>query len=140
MWNFCADGGCAITSAHEHMSSLNRETSGAVLFHRLSRDELTLDTGLLQQHGRTARTLVKEGALRLTLMGLSAGGVLPEHSAAGPVSIHMLRGDVVFTAVDGEHALTAGDVLVFAAGVRHAARSTSGCTFLLTVAQAAPEG
>jgi quercetin dioxygenase-like cupin family protein len=120
------------------MSSLKRETSGPVLFHRLSRDELTLDANLLKEHGRTARTLVKEGALRLTLMGLSSGGMLPEHSAAGPVSIHMLRGDVVFTALDIEHPLNAGDVLVFAGGVRHAARSESGCAFLLTVAQAAP--
>jgi quercetin dioxygenase-like cupin family protein len=120
------------------MSSLNRETSGPVLFHRLSRDELTLDATLLEQHGRTARTLVKEGALRLTLMGLSSGGVLPEHSAGGPISIHMLGGDVVFTALDVEHPLNAGDVLVFAAGVRHSARSQSGCVFLLTVAQAAP--
>ena len=116
------------------MSSLNRETSGDVLFHRLSRDELTLDAALMQEHGRTARTLVKEGPLRLTLMGLAAGGVLPEHSANGPVSIHVLRGDVVFTAPDGEHPLSAGDVLVLASGIRHAARSQAGCTFLLTVA------
>jgi quercetin dioxygenase-like cupin family protein len=120
------------------MSSLKRETSGPVLFHRLSRDELTLDANLLKEHGRTARTLVKEGALRLTLMGLSQGGLLPEHSAAGPVSIHMLHGDVVFTALGLEHPLSAGDVLVFAAGVRHAARSQSGCTFLLTVSHIAP--
>jgi quercetin dioxygenase-like cupin family protein len=120
------------------MSSLNRETSGPILFHRLSRDELTLDTALLKQHGRTARTLVKEDLLRLTLMGLAPGGALPEHSAAGPVSIHVLHGDVVFTALDAEHPLSAGDVLVFAAGVRHAARSASGCVILLTVAQAAP--
>ena len=122
------------------MSSLNRETSGPVLFHRLSRDELTLDATLLKEHGRTARTLVKEGALRLTLMGLAAGGVLPEHSATGPVSIHMLHGDVVFTALGLEHPLSAGDVLVFAAGVRHAARSRSGCAFLLTVAHVAQDG
>ena len=116
------------------MSSLKRETSGPVLFHRLSRDELTLDPTLLKDHGRTARTLVKEGALRITLMGLSQGGVLPEHSGAGPMSIHMLRGDVIFTALGIEHPLSAGDVLVFAGGVSHAARSQSGCVFLLTVA------
>lgn len=116
------------------MSSLNRETSGPVLFHRLSRDELTLDATLLKEHGRTARTLVKEDALRLTLMGIAPGGILPEHAATGPVSIHVLHGDVVFTALGAEHPLGAGDVLVFATGVRHAARSTSGCTFLLTVA------
>ena len=120
------------------MSSLNRETSGPVLFHRLSRDELTLDANLLQQHGRTSRTLVKEGPLRLTLSGIAAGGDLPEHSATGPVSIHMLGGDVTFKALGVDHPLSAGDVLVFAPGVPHSARSRSGCTFLLTVAM--PEG
>jgi quercetin dioxygenase-like cupin family protein len=122
------------------MSSLNRETGGPVLFHRLSQDELTLDAGLLAQHGRTARTLVKEGGLRLTLMGLAPGGLLPEHSAQGPVAIHVLRGEVVFTAAGAEHPMAAGDVLVFAAGVDHAARSAGGCTFLLTVAQPAGAG
>lgn len=117
------------------MSSMKRETTGDVLFHRLGRDELTLDAALMQEHGRTARTLVKEGALRLTLMGLAPGGLLPEHAATGPIAIHVLRGDVVFSAPDGDHALTAGDVLVFAAGVRHAAHSAAGCVFLLTVAQ-----
>lgn len=122
------------------MSSLNRETSGPVLFHRLSRDELTLDANLLREHGRTSRTLVKEGALRLTLMGLAPGGDLPEHSANGPVSIHMLHGDVVFTALGVEHPLHPGDVLVFANGVRHAAKSQSGCSFLLTVAHTGSSG
>jgi hypothetical protein len=58
------------------MSSLKRETSGPVLFHRLSRDELTLDATLLKEHGRTARTLVKE-------LGLSSAHVLfpDEHEA-----------------------------------------------------------
>jgi quercetin dioxygenase-like cupin family protein len=115
------------------MSSLSRETHGSVLFHRLSRDELMLDPALLGEHGRTARTLVKEGALRLTLMGLASGGSLPEHATTGPVSIHVQHGDVTFTALNAEYPLTAGDVLVFAAGVRHAAHSRSGCVFLLTV-------
>jgi quercetin dioxygenase-like cupin family protein len=104
-----------------------------VLFHRLTRDELTLDTGLLEAHGRTARTLVKEGPLRLTLMALAKDGVLPEHRTDGPVSIQVLQGDVVFTALASEYPLATGDVLVFAAGVAHAARSAGGCVFLLTV-------
>lgn len=113
--------------------SLNREISGPVLFHKLSRDELTLDTKLLEEHGRTARTLVKEGELRLTLMGIAAGGHMPEHAAQGPVSVHVLKGDVVFSSSGEEHPLGAGDVLVFGPGIRHAAKSKSGCTLLLTV-------
>jgi quercetin dioxygenase-like cupin family protein len=115
------------------MSSLKRPVTGDVLFHHLKRDELTLDTALLEAHGRTARTLVKEGPLRLTLMALAKDGVLPEHRADGPVSIHVLQGDVVFTALGQEYPMKSGEVLVFAVGVPHAARSAGGCVFLLTV-------
>ena len=115
------------------MSSLNRETSGPALYHRLERDQLTLDQRLLADHGRTARTLVKEGRLRLTLMALAASGELPEHRTDGPISIHVLEGDVTFTGAGQQFPLGAGDVLVFAASVPHAARSTGGCVFLLTV-------
>lgn len=120
------------------MSSLNRETSGPALFHRLSRDQLTLDSRLLAEHGRTARTLVKEGTLRLTLMALARAGVLPEHKTEGPVSIHVIEGDVTFTGAGQEFALGPGDVLVFAPGVSHAARSRDGAVFLLTVVHPTP--
>lgn len=115
------------------MSSLKRPIAGDVLFHHLKRDELILDTALLEAHGRTARTLVKEGPLRLTLMALAKDGVLPEHGADGPVSIHVLQGDVTFTAGGKDYSLAAGEVLVFAVGVPHSARSVDGCVFLLTV-------
>jgi quercetin dioxygenase-like cupin family protein len=115
------------------MSSLKRPTTGDVLFHRLTRDELTLDPALLAAHGRTARTLVKEGPLRLTLMALAADNLLPEHKAEGPVSIHVLKGDVEFSALGRTYPLAPGDVLVFAAGVVHSARSHAGCELLLTV-------
>jgi quercetin dioxygenase-like cupin family protein len=117
------------------MSSLKRTISGPVLPHRLTRDELLLDHTLLEERGRTARTLVKEGPLRLTLMALAANGVLPEHRADGPVTIHVLDGAVVFTAMGTTYELAAGEILVFAAGVPHEARSSGGCVFLLTVVQ-----
>ena len=119
------------------MSSMTRTTSGDVLFHRLTRDELTLDTTLLTQHKRTARTLVKEGPLRITLMAMAAGGDLPEHHTDGPLTIHVRQGDVVFKALGADYPLVAGDVLVFAAGVAHSAHSQSGCVFLLTVVHTA---
>ena len=118
------------------MSSLDRPTSGDVLFHRLTRDQLTLDPALLAAHGRTARTLVKEGPLRLTLMALAKDGDLPEHKSDGPVSIHVLQGDVTFSAGGASYPLSSGDVLVFAKGVGHSARSSAGCVFLLTVVHA----
>jgi len=113
---------------------MHRTITGDILVQHLESDAMLIDTGLVAKHGRSARTLVKEGALRLTLMALAPGGFLPAHSTDNPVSIHVLDGDVVFYALDKKYEVNAGDVLIFAAGVEHAARSLRGSTFLLTVA------
>jgi quercetin dioxygenase-like cupin family protein len=115
------------------MSSIDRVLEGDVLVHHLTEDERTLDSDLLARHGRTARTIVKEGPLRLTLMGLAAGGVLPAHSTEAHVTIHVLTGLVTFRAQGREYSLNTGDVLVLGPGVEHEARSATGATFLLTV-------
>lgn len=119
------------------MSSLNRTLHGDVLVHHLPRDEQTIDTGLLAKHGRTARTLVKEGALRLTLLALAPAGDVPAHATEAPVSVHVIEGDAVFSAGGRDYVLAAGDIIVFGAGVEHSARSVSGCRLLLTVVQGA---
>jgi quercetin dioxygenase-like cupin family protein len=117
------------------MSSLQRKIDGPALVQHLRRDDQLIDESLLAKHGRSARTLSKEGPLRLTLIALAAGGVLPSHSTDGPVTIHVLEGSVTFTALEQEYPLAAGDVLILAAGVQHAARSSDGVRFLLTVVQ-----
>jgi quercetin dioxygenase-like cupin family protein len=45
-----------------------------------------------------------------------------------------VQGDVTFIALDQEYTLTVGDILIFGAGVEHAARSAGGAAFLITVA------
>lgn len=121
------------------MSSMHRVLSGEVLVHHLTEDERMLDAELLARHGRTARTLVKDGPLRLTIMGIAAGGVLPTHSTDAQVTVHLLEGEVTFAAAGGEYPLRVGDVLVLAAGVEHEARSATGGVFLLTVLYPAGE-
>lgn len=115
------------------MSSLNRTIEGDVQVHHLPHAEQLIDRALVQQHGRSARTIVKEGLLRLTIIALAPDGDMPPHSTSGPVSVHMLQGEAVFRAGARDYQVRVGDVLVFARGVEHAARSASGCTFLLTV-------
>jgi quercetin dioxygenase-like cupin family protein len=115
------------------MSSLDRTISGEVLVRHLPRDEQTIDQSLVARHGRSARTLVKEGPLRLTILALAPGGDLPPHNTDGPVSIHVLEGEVVFEALGQTYPLHVGDLLVLAAGVEHSAISGPGCVFLLTV-------
>jgi quercetin dioxygenase-like cupin family protein len=118
---------------------MHRILDGEVLVHHLTQDERMLDPELLARHGRTARTLVKEGPLRLTIMGIAAGGVLPTHRTDAHVTIHLLEGEVMFTACDREYTLNVGDVLIFAPNVEHEARSATGGVFLLTVLYLGPE-
>ena len=80
------------------MSSLDRTIDGDALVRHLTQDERTIDQGLVTRHGRSARTLVKEGPIRLTLIALAPGGDLPEHSADGPVSVHVVDGQFLFSA------------------------------------------
>ena len=114
------------------MSSLHRALDDA-LIHHLQEDQRLIDPSLLARHGRSARTLVKEGPLRLTMVAIGPGGTLPAHSAGGPVTIHVLEGEVTVCALDQEYLLAPSDVLVLAPGLEHAARSAAGGVFLLTV-------
>ena len=104
------------------MSSMQRTITGDILVQHLGQDAMTIDRVLLAKHGRSARTLAKDGPLRLTLMALAPGGNLPAHSTDNPVSIHVVQGEVSFYAIDQEHALATGGVLILAPGVEHARR------------------
>src|SRR4051812_45850162 len=98
------------------MSSLNRTSQADALVRHLPQDERTIDRDLVARHGRSARTLVKDGPLRLTLIAIAAGGEMPRHSAEGPVSIQLIEGDATVAAAGSEYSLALGDVLVIAAG------------------------
>jgi quercetin dioxygenase-like cupin family protein len=115
------------------MSSMNRVLEGDVLVHHLTEDERILDQDLLARHGRTARTIVKDGPLRLTLMGLAPGGVMPSHRTEAQVTVHVLEGEGTFTAAGREYHLKTADVLVFGPNVEHEVRSATGGVFLLTI-------
>lgn len=122
------------------MSSLDRTIEGDVLVRRLTRDEWMIDPVLLAKHGRTGRTLVKDGPLRLTVMAIGPGGELPSHSTDGPVTIQILEGEVHFQALGESYPLNVGNVLILAPGVEHSARSATGGVFLLTVVHAPSAG
>ena len=120
------------------MPSIDRPLSGKPLHFRLGdgqRSEL-IDEGLLSRAGRSARTLVKDGPLRVTLVALGPGGELREHQADGPITVHVLSGQIHFRVGGDSRTLEAGDLLSLGAGVPHAVQSAGGGEFLLTVATA----
>ena len=122
------------------MSSMHRTLEGEVLVHHLTEDERMIDQTLLARHGRSARTLVKQGLLRLTIIAVAAGGKLPAHSTTGPVTMYVVEGEIVFSALSREYVVRAGDILVLAPGIEHSARSATGGVFLLTVVHADSAG
>jgi quercetin dioxygenase-like cupin family protein len=95
---------------------------------RVIRDELG------DAHARIARTLVKEGQLRLTLVGLNPGGAVHPHEAPGPITIQVLDGEIVLDAAGTSRTLATGALVALDGGVRHAVHAPSGGIFLLTIA------
>jgi quercetin dioxygenase-like cupin family protein len=93
-----------------------------------------VDQESLERGGRTARTLVKDGPLRVTLIALSPGQGLAQHRADGPITVHVLSGRMRFRAGDEEWELAERDLLSLEGGVDHSVASSEGCVFLLTLA------
>jgi quercetin dioxygenase-like cupin family protein len=118
------------------MSSIDRPLSGDVLRFRLAEErDRVADAELLERHGRNARTLLKEGPLRVTLVTVAPGGRIAAHQSDGPITVHVLDGEIRFGVKGQEHRLAAGDLLAVAAGLEHDVASDAGGTFLLTVVQ-----
>jgi len=122
------------------MSSLDRPLDGDALVLDLAHEHAQMQALLPDRHGRTARTLLKSGALRLTLISLAPGGILPEHAAAGPITVQPLEGTMRFTVDGAAHDLGPGSIVTVGAHVRHAVTTDSGVTFLLTVAMPERDG
>ena len=119
------------------MSPADHPVSGSTLVFSLADALHALRAELAASGARTARTLVKEGPLRITLVGIKPGGELRTHHADGPISVHVLDGEVEFHAGGETWILAVGSLLSLPARVEHAVRSPNGGIFLLTVANPA---
>ncbi|HUF12288.1 MAG TPA: cupin domain-containing protein [Longimicrobiales bacterium] len=118
------------------MSSIERPLKGDVLVFDLDEERARVsDAEIIGRSGRNARTLLKSGPLRVTLIVLGPGGGIPEHHAEGTMLVQPIVGRIEFTAGDKTHELEPGQLLSTGPGVPHAVRSEAGATFLLTVQQ-----
>jgi len=121
------------------MTPVRHRVSGAELSFKLADEMEVVREELRSPSGRVARTLVKLGPLRVTLVGIGAGGALSEHSSPGPVTIHVLEGAIEVVTRENNWSLAAGELLMLDGGVAHAVDSASGSFFLLTVATPASD-
>lgn len=99
-----------------------------------------LDTADRATSGRAAANLVP-GAGRVltqTLLALTAGSVLADHTAPGSATLHVLEGSGVLTVDDDELELVAGQWVPIPAAV-HGVRATEDLVCLLTVARSIPD-
>lgn len=87
----------------------------------------------LSPAGRAGKTLVKEGSLRVTQLALQKGMSLPWHEVEGAVCVQVLRGRLQMKTPEGNIGLGRGALVVFDAGVQHAALATSDCVMLITI-------
>ncbi len=83
--------------------------------------------------GRRAETLIKTDGLRVVLVTMGSGITLHEHTAPGPITIHILRGRFEVSCADQMHEADPGDLITLASGVRHAVTALAAGAFLLTI-------
>jgi len=115
------------------MTPVQRSLAGDVLAFDLGEEMQIVRDELAAGRARIARTLVKEGPLRLTLVGLSPGGAIHEHDAEGPITIHVLEGELELNASGETRAHRVGALIALDQRVRHAVSSPRGALFLLTL-------
>jgi quercetin dioxygenase-like cupin family protein len=118
-----------------HTYLRTHQLSGDVLAYDLDQESAAIvEAAKEADAGRAAKTLVKEGPLRLTIMGFSAGASLREHKAEGPLSIEVRSGLIRLSALGASYAMTTGDILVLDKAVPHSLVAESDAALLLSIA------
>ena len=84
-------------------------------------------------NGHRQIALMHQGPVRLVLFAFEAGGRMPEHSAPGWVTIHVLRGSLTVKTPDAIHALSEGELLSLAPAVLHDVEATETADMLLGI-------
>lgn len=85
---------------------------------------------------RNAITLNQEPALRLALMLLGKGTKMPEHQAAGPLTLHVLSGAVALRTGGRTVEIGAGKLIALESAIEHEVEALEESACLLTLAGA----
>jgi quercetin dioxygenase-like cupin family protein len=122
-----------VTAKHTYLRT--HAISGKVLTFDLKaeQDDL-LQRAQALKAGRAAKTLVKEGPLRIALVALRKGVSLKEHEVAGAASVQVLRGRLALQTAPLQLDLRTGQLVALDTGVAHAATALSDCAILITMA------
>ncbi|MGH7653050.1 MAG: hypothetical protein ACREN6_00135 [Gemmatimonadaceae bacterium] len=124
-----------MAEARRSMVKRTRRLSGTMLTFLLGAEDDTLrEFAKSSESGRAAKTLVKDGPLRITLIALKSGASLPSHHVAGPVSVQTIRGSLKVFVGKETMEIPEGGLVSFGPGVAHTAKAVGDCAILITVA------
>jgi quercetin dioxygenase-like cupin family protein len=87
---------------------------------------------------RNGMTLFKEQALRVVLVAMHAGTVIPSHRAESPISLQVIEGTIKFSTEAQTLTLSTGQLLTLQAGIPHTVEAVEEAAFLLTLATETP--
>jgi len=83
---------------------------------------------------RRAEILIKTDTLRVVLISMLKGGKLHDHTAPGPITIHVLKGKMAVSIEGASQVLGEGELVSMAPGIVHAVEGVEDGAFLLTIA------
>ena len=129
-----AQAGAARESAVGHRS-IEGTLGGPLLQFDLAGelDQLHRDASWLQPTGRSSKTLVKHTDLRIVLIAMKANTRMHEHSAAGRISVHSLKGHIRLHLPQQVVDLPAGQLLALDQCIPHDVEAVEDSAFLLTL-------
>jgi quercetin dioxygenase-like cupin family protein len=115
--------------------SIDGTLSGPVLQFDLASelDQLHRDESWLPTTGRSSKTLVKHPDLRIVLIAMRANTRMHEHTAAGRISVHALKGHIRLHLPERVVDLPAGHLLALDQCVPHDVEAAEDSAFLLTL-------
>lgn len=123
------------------MSSLSRPLAGDTLTFVLADQiaELQQDESYIRS-GRVGRTLVKSGALRLTMTLLAKGVEVGTHHAETPMTLQVLEGRLHYRVNDRTFEMGRGEILFFGPGHARDIQALEDTALLLAITGANASG
>jgi quercetin dioxygenase-like cupin family protein len=86
------------------------------------------------KNDRNAITIYKTAGMRIVLIALHEDAVIAQHTANGVISIQVLEGEIVFSAVNQSVVLKKGQMIALHKGEPHTVAAAKESVFLLTLA------
>lgn len=83
--------------------------------------------------GHRQKTLFRHGKATVALFVFDAGASLPNHKAAGTVTIHVIDGRMRIRTAESEHTFGPGGLLILAPNVEHDVQAIEDSIMLLQV-------